>query len=365
MTPDETFARLGGDEFAALKPFHDKADLDAFLARITGALEPPFVFERFTTHASANTGVAVAPEDGLDPDTLIANADLAMYRAKRAHSTVPSYYQPAMDEAARHRRELGNQLRSAIESEQFGVAYQPQVSLRTGQVSGYEALARWTHPVDGPVSPAVFIPLAEELGEISRLGDWILKAACQEAAGWGDSNTVAVNLSPVQLSDHLLVDKVRDTLAQTGLAPHRLELELTESALMKDRERALAKLRKIKQLGVKVALDDFGAGYSSLDVLRCFPFDRIKLDASFVSEVERSDQAIAILRSVAALGRTLGVPVLAEGVETRAQLAIVAEEGCDDVQGYLLGRPLAQLADCDAIADVVAAVLGRRRALAA
>jgi len=339
LAPGETIARLGGDEFVALKPYDDRDELDAFLARITAVLDKPFQFERFTTTCTASIGIALAPDDGADADTLLAKADLAMYRCKAERSSAPCFYVLAMDEAARRRRELGNQLRAALETDQFHLAYQVQTSLEHGGIVGYEALARWTHPIEGSISPAVFIPLTEELGEISRLGNWVLRTACNEAASWPLPHPIAVNLSPLQLADPLLVDKVRAALIDSGLTPDRLELELTESAIVKDREHALRKLRQIKELGVKVALDDFGTGYSSLDVLRSFPFDRLKLDASFVAEIERDRQAVAILRSVAELGRTLGIPVLAEGIETLAQFAIVRREGCIDVQGYLLGRP--------------------------
>jgi diguanylate cyclase len=231
------------------------------------------------------------------------------------------------------------ELRTAIGTDAIRVAYQVQVAIGTGDISGYEALARWTHPTSGLVPPSRFIPLGEEMGEIVRLGEQVLRTACRDAAGWSTPYPVAVNLSPLQLADPMLVDKVRDALTESGLDPGRLELELTESAIVNERQNALARLRQIKRLGVRVALDDFGSGYSSIEVLRSFPFDRLRLDASFVAAVEEDEQAVAILKSVADLGRTLGIPVLAEGVETAAQLEIVRAAGCSDVQGYLLGRP--------------------------
>ncbi|MEW5998800.1 MAG: EAL domain-containing protein [Pseudomonadota bacterium] len=217
--------------------------------------------------------------------------------------------------------------------------YQPQRSLRTHQISGYEALLRWKHPRLGHISPMEFIPIAEQTGEILRIGEWVLRAACREAASWTSQDKVAVNLSPVQLLQSDLPEMVTSILLETGLAPRRLELEITETALITEKAHALHSLRRIKALGVSVAMDDFGTGYSSLDTLHSFPFDKIKIDKSFLLQSGESPQAQAIIRAVLALGRSLGIPVLAEGVETLDQLKLLVDEGCDEAQGYLFGRP--------------------------
>lgn len=343
--PAELVARLGGDEFAALISYDTPTDLTDFLDRLRASFVAPFAFERFTASVGANIGVALAVHDGLDADTLLAKADLAMYRAKSLHSDEPCYYQAEMDDAVRDRRELASDLRAAVAAGAFELHYQVQASVATGEITGYEALIRWHHPTRGTISPAMFIPLAEESGQIVPLSIWVLRQACFEAALWTNRHVVAVNLSPLHLSDPQLVETVRSALEDSGLPVERLSLELTESAIIHDRDFALNQLRQLKAMGVALALDDFGVGYSSLDVLRSFPFDRIKLDASFVAEIEHSEQAVAILRSVTALGSSLDMPVLAEGIEQPAQLSIVAREGCGSIQGYLIGKPSRSLAN--------------------
>jgi diguanylate cyclase (GGDEF)-like protein len=349
LQPGECVARLGGDEFAALISYHGADDLDRALARLRAAFEAPFRFDRFTASIGANIGVALANHDGFDADALLAKADLAMYRAKAAHSSEPCFYNARMDDAVRARRELVADLRDAVEAGAFELHYQVQASTGTGEISGYEALVRWNHPTRGMIPPLSFIPLAEESGQIVPLSIWILRQACFEAALWPNRHAVAVNLSPKHLADPGLVETVRSALADSGLAAERLSLELTESAIIHDRRYALAQLRALKALGISIALDDFGVGYSSLDVLRSFPFDRIKLDASFVAEIENDEQAVLILRSVVGLGASLAMPVLAEGIEQRAQLAIVAREGCAAIQGYLIGKPSRTLADAEQV----------------
>ncbi|WP_236552860.1 putative bifunctional diguanylate cyclase/phosphodiesterase [Sphingomonas sp. 8AM] len=345
LEPGELIARLGGDEFAAVVSYDDADDLARFLDRVRTAFDAPFVFERFTASIGANIGVALAVHDGFDADALLAKADLAMYRAKSAHSTKPCFYDAQMDDAVRERRELVADLRKALDGAAFELHYQVQAAIPSGEITGYEALIRWPHQTRGMVPPALFIPLAEKSGDIVPLSIWILRQACFEAALWPNRYPVAVNLSPVHLADPRLIETVRAALADSGLPPERLSLELTESAIIHDRRFALAQLKALKEMGIGIALDDFGVGYSSLDVLRSFPFDRIKLDASFVAEIEHDDQAVSILRSVAALGVTLNMPVLAEGVEEAAQLAIVMREGCSAIQGYLIGKPSRALAD--------------------
>ncbi len=339
LGPNECISRLGGDEFAAVISYDLAEELTDFLDRLRAVFDAPFVFDRFTASIGTNIGVALAVHDGWDADALLAKADLAMYRAKSIHSSEPCFYDAQMDDAVRARRELVVDLRRALDRGAFELHFQVQASTETGEIKGYEALVRWNHPVRGMVPPAEFIPLAEESGEVVPLSIWILRQACFEAALWPNRYPVSVNLSPKHLSDPRLVMTVRSALEDSGLAPNRLVLELTESAIIHDRRFALEQLHALKAMGVSIVLDDFGVGYSSIDVLRSFPFDCIKLDASFVAELEYDDQAISILRSVTALGGLLRMPVLAEGIERPAQLAIVAREGCASVQGFLVGRP--------------------------
>jgi len=336
---DEFAARIGGDEFGATKCFTDQDDLLDFVGRLEKALFEPIEIDGFTSTSGASIGVAVYPEDGATREALIGNADLAMYRAKVDIGRAVCFYEPKLDEAARDRRGLANDLRHAIERGQFELHYQVQTVVTSGEVCGYEVLLRWRHPERGMIPPLKFIPIAEETGSILPIGEWVLREACKEAASWEVPYKIAVNLSPVQFSHSELPRLVHQTLMETGLAPARLELEITESTIIADKTRTLHTLRQIRALGVTIALDDFGTGYSSLDTLRSFPFDKIKLDRSFMKEVESSPQSKAIVRAVLALGKSLNIPVLAEGVETSDQLAVLLREGCDEAQGYLLGRP--------------------------
>ncbi len=244
-----------------------------------------------------------------------------------------------MGAEVRERRMLEHDLRHAIARDELRLVYQPQKEIRSGTVIGLEALLRWKHPARGEVSPAFFIPIAEETGMILEIGDWVLKTACREAAAWTVPLTIAVNVSAVQLYNANFIQELHQILLETGLPPRRLEIEITETALVRDFNRALTTLRQIKALGVRIAMDDFGTGYSSLSNLRAFPFDKIKIDGSFIKSVNSNDQAATIVRAVLGLGRGLGLPVLAEGVETDAELQFLREELCDEVQGYLLGRP--------------------------
>jgi diguanylate cyclase len=335
----DMIARLGGDEFVAITTFEDDSQLASLADRLFAALTAPLEFDHFAARVGASIGVAVYPRDAADAEALANNADLAMYRAKCEGSSGPCYYDSQLDEAIRERRELANDLRMAIDTEQLQMHYQLQASVVTREITGYEALLRWTHPQRGAIPPAVFIPIAEENGLILPLGEWVLRRACTDAAGWDHDSKVAVNVSPLQLAHVDLPSLFHEIMLETGLPPRRLEVELTESAIMADRERALHVLRQIKALGVGVALDDFGTGYSSLETLRSFPFDKIKLDRFFVSELEGSPQATAIIRAVLALGRSLAIPILAEGIETNDQLDVLIREGCDEVQGFLLGYP--------------------------
>ncbi|MGO4712895.1 putative bifunctional diguanylate cyclase/phosphodiesterase [Bradyrhizobium sp. 2TAF24] len=339
ISDGEMIGRFGGDEFVATKSFESDTALRGFVARLQKALTAAVSIDHTDFVPGASLGVSVYPADATDRDKLLNNADLAMYRAKESLDEKICFYEAEMDEAARARRAMARDIWTALENNQFFLHYQTQRTIETDAITGYEALLRWNHPVHGMVSPAVFIPIAEECGAICALGDWVLETACREATEWQLTQKVAVNLSPLQLAHVGFVDTVRATLLKTGLPAHRLELEVTESAVIADKVRALHILRQLRAMGIGIALDDFGTGYSSLETLRAFPFDRIKLDRSFISELETNRQAKAFVRAILALGNSLDVTVLAEGVETSDQMAILAEEGCNEVQGFLFGRP--------------------------
>ncbi|HEV7245720.1 MAG TPA: EAL domain-containing protein [Shinella sp.] len=340
LEADETVARFGGDEFAAAKRFEDVAELTDFIQRLETCLNAEIRIDGYDIKPGASLGVAIYPQDADTVEALINNADLAMYRAKDALTQTVCFYEVSMDEAARSRRLIANDLWQAVERNELQLHYQVQKAVTSGDTIGYEVLLRWHHPLRGTIPPSEFIPIAEECGAILPIGEWVLREACREAATWDNDHKIAVNLSPIQLGNADVADLVHRVLLETGLNARRLELEITESTIIADKERALQTLRRIKAFGVTIAIDDFGTGYSSLETLRAFPFDKIKLDRSFMSEVEASPQAKAIIRAILALGQTLRVPVLAEGVETSAQLAILLDEGCDEAQGYFLGRPM-------------------------
>ncbi|MGV1964191.1 putative bifunctional diguanylate cyclase/phosphodiesterase [Agrobacterium sp. 22-222-1] len=337
----EFVARLGGDEFAAVHRVRDAQSLRDFLDRFEFSLTKPVQLDEYQFSPGASMGVAIFPQDATDVETLLNNADLALYRAKASKEDNTCFYEPGMDEAVRARRALARDLRDAIANDRLEVHYQVQTAIPTGEIRGFEALARWNHPERGYISPAEFIPLAEDEGLIVQVGEWVLRRACLDAATWEAGHTVAVNFSPLQFANPHLAAVIMAVLLDTGFPPDRLELELTESAIFADPDRSFHILRQIKALGVSVALDDFGTGYSSLSTLRSFPFDKIKLDASFVRELEKGPQAIAIIRAVLALGKSLDISVLAEGIETEQQLQMLRDEGCDEAQGFLLGRPAA------------------------
>ncbi len=341
-------ARIGGDEFALLLSFAELHEVEGLAQAVRGfALPEPM-------SVSAAIGIALFPDDAADAEALLANADLAMRRAKAQHGGGACFYQANMDAAVRERRRLSSALRHALEDGQISLFYQRQVTAGSGRLCGHEALMRWHHPERGWVPPADFIPLAEETGLILPLGEWALRTACADAKAEPRLGKVAVNLSPVQFRQAGLAALVATVLAETGLPARRLELEITESSLMQDPVRTLEVLREIKALGVSVAMDDFGTGHSSLATLRAFSFDKIKLDRSFVPEVDSNPQARAILRAVVGIGRGLGIPVLAEGVESASELACLRDEGCAEMQGYLFGRP-APLTALDLAAPAAAA----------
>jgi len=332
-------ARLGADEFAFICSEGAQPAAAAALAqRVQVALAPELDVEGYRRRAELSIGVAIFPTDGADSAALLANAGAALDRAKEEGRGAIHFFAADMDLELRERRALQHDLQSAIARNELALHYQPQARV-DGEIIGFEALARWQHPTRGTVPPGTFIPLAEESGLIVPISEWILRAACREAASWPRNLQIAVNLSPVQFRHGDLAGLVHTVLLETGLSPDRLELEVTEGVLIDDFSRAVSILRRLKTLGVRIAMDDFGTAYSSLSYLQSFPFDKIKIDQAFISNVERNRQSAAIARAVIALARVLGLPVLAEGVETKEQLAFLAREGCDEVQGYLIGRP--------------------------
>ncbi len=332
-------ARLGGDEFTMISPAGEQPATAAALAdRILAAVSEDLEINGRHLLTGISVGVAVYPIDGSDATTLLANADAALYRAKAEGRGSIRFFEPDMDRRLRERRALQHDLQTAIARGELTLHYQPQ-ALMQGDVVGFEALARWRHPTRGMIPPATFIPIAEESGLIVPIGEWILREACREAASWSRPLQISVNLSPVQFRRGDLGGLVHAVLLETGLAPNRLELEITESVLINDFSRAVSVLRRIKALGARIAMDDFGTGYSSLSYLQAFPFDKIKIDKGFIANVARNAQSATIVRAIIGLARGLGLPVTAEGVETREQLEFLAQASCDQVQGYFIGRP--------------------------
>ena len=341
----DMLARLGGDEFAVLLGLLDTPESGADLAgRIVDALAQPFDIGGRSVVIGGSVGVALAPDDGGDPETLLHLADIAMYRAKADGRGGFRRFEAEMGERLRDRRNLELDLRHATVDGELELHYQPIVSCGNNVLVGFEALVRWNHPKRGRIAPSEFIPLAEECGLIVPLGMWVLETACREACTWALPLRLAVNMSPAQFCHPDLSQQVGAVLAATGLDPARLEIEVTEGFLIDDPDRALAILSEIKAMGVRISLDDFGTGYSSLSYLQRFPFDKIKIDRSFVQGLGESGQAEAIVRAVIAMAGSLNLTVTAEGVETEAQLAALQAQHCDQVQGFLTGRPVPQAA---------------------
>ncbi|CAN7742645.1 bifunctional diguanylate cyclase/phosphodiesterase [Mesorhizobium sp. LjNodule214] len=340
LKPGQMVARLGGDEFAVIVPGLPSA---AYATRTAEAILEAFNDTGANLPAGVtigtSIGIAVFPNDAPDRETLLSHADAALYEAKMQGRGLYCVFEPSMGEHLRDRRQFEHDIRHAISRKELRLVYQPQAQLLSNEVFGFEALLRWDHPERGAVPPAVFIPIAEECGAILKIGEWVLRTACAEAASWQQPLAISVNVSPMQLHGGNLSELVGAVLKETGLDPCRLELEITETCLIKDIGRALAVLRQLKSLGVQIAMDDFGTGYSSLSNLRAFPFDKIKVDQSLVRAVDTSDEAAAVMRAVFGLARGLKLPVLAEGVETDAELTFLRQEACDAIQGYLLGRP--------------------------
>ncbi len=340
--PDALVARLGGDEFAILiDGIDDKASLGNIADSLQRSFDRPLSIGGQSASGSASIGIAMAPGDAEDGITLMKNADLALYRAKHEGKSAYHFFEPALDEAARRRRQLELDLRAAIKDGDFELHFQPLYSLSERRLTGFEALIRWNHPTRGRVNPVEFITLAEETGLIIPIGEWVLREACHQASAWPADVSVAVNVSPKQFAASGISAAVLSALSASGLPPQRLELEITESIFIADVDQTLATLHSLRNLGVRIALDDFGTGYSSLSYLRSFPFDKVKIDKSFVEDLGTSENGHAVIRAITTLAQALGMETLAEGVEDIAQFEVLEREGCQNIQGYLFSRPVA------------------------
>ncbi len=335
----DTIARFGGDEFAIVQGVINDANETATLARrIHEEISAPYALGGHQVVIGTSIGIAIGPQDGVDPDQLLTNADLALYRAKNDGSGY-HFYEPGMDQRMQARRSFERDLRSALPNGEFTLHYQPLINVEQDRICGFEALLRWAHPDRGLVSPADFIPLAEETGLIVPIGEWVLRQACLDAASWPENLKIAINLSPAQFRSRNLVPFIVGTLAEAGIAADRLELEITESIVLHDEQSASDTLMQLHAAGVRLALDDFGTGYSSLSYLRKFPFDRIKIDRSFVSDLSAANiNAVAMVRAIAMLGASLGIEITAEGVETEEQMDQIRAEGCTEMQGFLFSK---------------------------
>jgi len=336
----DTVARLGGDEFVVLQANVSETSEVAVLANyILKEVSAAYEINGNPILIGTSIGIAMAPRDGASMDELIGHADLALYRAKAEGRNDYCLYDAEMGKAAVERRVLERELRDGIVREEFELFYQPWINIATGRIAGCEALIRWRHPTRGLLGPGEFIGVAEETGLIVQLGDWVLRRACVEATRWPVHVKVAVNLSAAQFIGGNLTDTVRQALGQSGLAPRRLELEITETMFLGDQDRTLRILQELHDHHISIALDDFGTGYSSLTYLRQYPIDRIKIDRAFVAEMTTSPNCAAIIAAVAGLGRSLGVDITAEGIETKDQFVMLRAAGCTEGQGFLIGRP--------------------------
>jgi diguanylate cyclase (GGDEF)-like protein len=340
VNEDDTVARLGGDEFAIIRFAKRPEDTNLLVDRVMKAVALPYDIEGHRLFITSSIGIARAPDDGNDPELLLANADLALYRAKAEGRGRRRFFEAEMNERVRARQLLERDLRTATSEDQFELNYQPQLNLSTGRISGFEALLRWRHPERGLIPPLDFIPLAEDTGLIVPVSQWLLGEACREARTWPDDIKLAVNLSPVHFRSGTLVHDVVGALSLSGLEPSRLELEITESVLLDDNKTTMQALHELRRWGVGISIDDFGTGYSSFTYLRMFPFDKIKIDQSFVRDLPTKKDSTAIVRAIIGVASTLGMVTTAEGVETQEQLTYLQAEGCTEVQGYLISRPL-------------------------
>ena len=335
----DTIARLGGDEFAIIMTaMHQPSDAAFLSQRVREAITKPFELDGHQMVVDVSIGISIAPLDATDPDQLLKSADMALYGAKADGRGTYRFFEPKMDARMRQRRDLEMDLRQALVNGEFELHYQPLVTLDNNEITGFEALVRWKHPVRGTISPGDFIPVAEETGLIIQLGDWVLRKACEETAAWPESLKIAVNLSPAQLKSRNLVQVIVGALAASGMSATRLQLEITESVLMQNTFATLATLHQLRELGVQIAMDDFGTGYSSLSYLRSFPFDKIKIDRSFINDLSNGSEPLAIVRAIASLAKSLSMISTAEGVETMQQLEKLQSVGCTEMQGYLFSQ---------------------------
>ncbi|MEO1330133.1 MAG: EAL domain-containing protein [Pseudomonadota bacterium] len=341
MSFGEFVARVGGDEFVAVKMGYDRlSEVKSFAERLAAQVIEPVIFGPTELHVGASVGVAAYPEHGDKVDILLNNSDLAMFRAKQGGIEAVCFFDQQMDQQSRDRMGLTQDLRQALDRDEFELHYQLQNEVQSREVVGFEVLLRWNHPTRGRVSPGDFIPLAENTGLIRPIGLRVLRTACREAASWPRPFRIAVNVAPQQLVQPSFVEHVADALMESGLDPTRLELEITEASIIDDQKNTLEVMHRLKAMGVRIAMDDFGTGYSSLASLRSFPFDKIKIDRSFVRDVHQNPQSSAIVRSTLLLGAALKIPILAEGVETEDELSFLSVEKCAEVQGFLFGKPL-------------------------
>lgn len=334
-------ARLGGDEFAIIQSSAPQPEAATALAtRLVDLVGRAYAVDGHILHIGASVGIAISPNDGYDPDGLLKDADLALYLAKAEGRGCHRFFEPGMNVRMQARRSMEIDLRRALALKQLDLVYQPQIDLISNTITGFEALIRWNHPIRGIVSPADFIPLAEEIGVITVIGEWVLRTACKQAATWPASTSIAINLSPLQFRGGRISETVISALAQSGLPAHRLELEITEGAMLDNSDATWEALGQLQALGISVSMDDFGTGYSSLSYLQKFPFNTIKIDQCFVRDIERHSDRRAIVCAVNTLAKALGMRTVAEGVETDVELACIRTAGCDAVQGYLTGRPM-------------------------
>ena len=341
VRPTDTVARIGGDEFVILQTgIHEAANTQALARRLVDLIGRTYMVDGHLLTIGASVGVALAPTDGENADKLLKNADLALYRAKLDGRGTYRFFEPEMDARMQARRRLELDMRQALARREFQLHYQPQLQLNDDRLIGCEALIRWKHPERGMISPLDFIPLAEEIGLIVPIGEWVIRQACRDAMTWPTGMSVAVNVSPAQFKSDRLVETIISALASSGLSAKRLEVEITEGVLLQASEKTLQTLHRLRELGVRVSMDDFGTGYSSLSYLRSFPFDKIKIDRSFVKDLSGKPDGDAIIRAIAGLGKSLGMTTVAEGVETPEQMQRIRDEGCTDVQGYLISRPI-------------------------
>ena len=354
----EVLARLGGDEFAIVMPsFTSRAALATTARNIVELIAQPYDIDGHRIRSTVSIGIAVGPKDGNSADDLLMAADLALYAVKTTGRGTYCFYEHSMNEELNDRRQIETDLREAIEQHRLYLEYQPIIDLRRNAIAGFEALARWDHPTLGVISPAVFVPIAEDSGLILPLGEWALREACTQAVQWPSNLRVAVNLSPVQFSLPNLAEVVVRVLAETGLEPHRLVLEITERLFISDTEKTLGVLHRLKAIGVGIAMDDFGTGYSSLSSLRSFPFDKIKIDRAFVDDLGENSQNSVIVQAVIIIARALGMTTVAEGVETAAQQRLLAALGCDEAQGYLYSNAISS----DRIPELIATGVAKQK----